>query len=764
MHKAKKFVDLSSRHKRRRIDAIRNNLHYAEDIAQERNGYDSSSDKSNENDVEDIAHDPNVFESTSSECDEDNIEDIAQEPNEHSSSSNDRSDHEAPQAPPPFAPEENVQNSDIESSDDDEATESSNEDDSEKEPQDNLEGGYGTNESSGDEEEDINLLQNLADLQRNMLKNAVLAAGLKHTQSNILLKTLRQFPFNLHSLPKDSRTLLQTPTVVASRFVHQIAGGEYLHIGFKNTLTAKLKTIPEDMLPANIEIDFSTDGGKAGTEQFWPHQYRVLNITDKRPMTAGIFKGRHKPSNPFDFFQPFIDEIIEVREEGGIAIGNKRLPVNVRCFIADAPARAFALNHYGHTSSSACSKCKVHGHRCTVPGYGGTMVFEGIRHPLRTDEEYRQLIDEDHHKGRSPLAALIGLVTRVPFEAMHLAWLGNMKKVISAHVDGKYGMRRLNARKCDIIDSRMRLLRSYCPSEFNRRPNEITRFHTFKATEFRQLLLYTAPAVLKNIMNNDYYDHLMILHCVLRILVSEDTSREMYPFCQTALESYTTLCEQLYGQQFLSYNVHALLHVVSDVEQLGPLETFSAFCYENNMTAFRKRVRKPGLSLQQYYKRTKELEGFDVAPLDNTIRIRLSQNHAAGPLPEFIEDHLCQQYNKLQVGKFTFATNLRDSCCILEDSGVCLIKNIVRIEEDIFFIVQRFRSVTEIYDVGVTSDFVNVCHCTHLSNRLQAVNLKHVKNKSYRMPHWSDEEGEEEDTVENEWICVSLLTPLLLPN
>ena len=48
------------------------------------------------------------------------------------------------------------------------------------------------------------------------------------------------------------------------------------------------------------------------------------------------------------------------------------------------------------------------------------MVFEGIRHAPRTDEEYQNLVDEDHHRGRSPLSAILGLVPRVSFEAMHL--------------------------------------------------------------------------------------------------------------------------------------------------------------------------------------------------------------------------------------------------------------------------------------------------------------------------------------------------------
>lgn len=118
------------------------------------------------------------------------------------------------------------------------------------------------------------------EIKKKALKNAFLAANLKHTQINIILRTLREFPFGLNFLPKDARTILQTPTTVANEVIQNMAGGEYLHVGFKLTLMKKLKQIPADMVPERIIIDFSTDGAKVnkGSKQFWPIQYRILNI------------------------------------------------------------------------------------------------------------------------------------------------------------------------------------------------------------------------------------------------------------------------------------------------------------------------------------------------------------------------------------------------------------------------------------------------------------------------------------------------------
>jgi len=61
--------------------------------------------------------------------------------------------------------------------------------------------------------------------------------------------------------------------------------------------------------------------------------------------------------------------------------------------------------------------------------------------------------------------------------------------------------------------------------------------------------------------------------------------------------------EIIYGASFLSYNVHALLHLVDDIAKLGPLDSFSAFLFENNMRVFKRYCRKPHLYLQQIARR-----------------------------------------------------------------------------------------------------------------------------------------------------------------
>lgn len=79
------------------------------------------------------------------------------------------------------------------------------------------------------------------------------------------------------------------------------------------------------------------------------------------------------------------------------------------------------------------------------------------------------------------------------------------------------------------------------------------------------------------------------------------------------------------------------------------------------------------------------------------------------------------------------------------------------------FIVKKFRTRVHIYDVGMTSDLAGVFQCSNLSIAVEAINLTDVKRKMHRMPKWSSQESQEEHAFENIWICVPLITPLVLP-
>lgn len=597
---------------------------------------------------------------------------------------------------------------------------------------------------------------------RESLASAFIKGNLTHIQGNIILKTLRSLP-QLAYLPRDTRTLLDTPRVGPQ--IRKVYPGEYFHIGFKKVLTRILQRTVPNLIPNVLEIDFSTDGArlnKSGTMQIWPIQCLIANIPGNSPEIVGIYKGSKKPASVDEFLSEFIADVLQVIGSRGIFFSDKHIPIVLRAFIADAPARSWILNHFGHTSSNPCQKCKVVGVH-----YNGQMVFTGIKHPLRTNDEYAQLLDDDHHKGPTPLSRLpIGLVSQVPVEYMHLICIGVVKKLLTAFITGKYGKKmKLSGRNQDRISKRLQRIALYCPREFSRKPRPLADYKDYKATEGRQFALYTGPVALQDIMDEQGYKHFLLFHAAVRALCHSKVSPTQITFAKLALEKFVETCPCFYDVTFLSYNVHALLHLSKDVERLGPLDSFSAFPYENNIMFFRKYYRKPHRPLQQFAFREAERQKREELKPSNVDAVKVFGRHSSGPFPVQLSSH-CVQYKKLQTKNFFLnVDSLGDRCIVLINSSICIVLNIVQMENIYYLIINKFQIVEDFYNVAISSSRLGVFICSALSDDCTVVDLNKVKGKCYLMPCWkvqNDNDSDVTDREENEPIPDKFIVSTLL--
>lgn len=83
----------------------------------------------------------------------------------------------------------------------------------------------------------------------------------------------------------------------------------------------------------------------------------------------------------------------------------------------------------------------------------------------------------------------------------------------------------LNAQSIQRLSDLLENIASFVPSEFSRKTRSLQFVKYFKATEYRLLLLYTGPVVLKNILDKDIFHYFLSLHVSARILCSNDCSQ-----------------------------------------------------------------------------------------------------------------------------------------------------------------------------------------------------------------------------------------------
>ena len=126
------------------------------------------------------------------------------------------------------------------------------------------------------------------------------------------------------------------------------------------------------------------------------------------------------------------------------------------------------------------------------------------------------------------------------------------------------------------------------PCEFNRKPRSVEEIDRWKATEFRQFLLYTGPVCLQGLLPSEMYDNFILLSLGVYILVNRNLCVKFNDYADKILQKFVEHFGALYGQEYLSYNVHVTVHLADEVKQHGTLDNISAFIFENFLGKIKK--------------------------------------------------------------------------------------------------------------------------------------------------------------------------------
>ncbi len=136
-------------------------------------------------------------------------------------------------------------------------------------------------------------------------------------------------------------------------------------------------------------------------------------------------------------------------------------------------------------------------------------------------------------------------------------------------------------------------LKDYIPDEFARKPRKLAKFYRWKATELRQLLLYTGHVVLKKYVKSEVYEHFLCLSVAISILLSK-TEVISVNYARQLLQLFVKNSSVVYGESFVAYNVHSIIHLAEDVVTHGrTLNNLSCFPFENFLFRLKKIVKSP---------------------------------------------------------------------------------------------------------------------------------------------------------------------------
>lgn len=349
--------------------------------------------------------------------------------------------------------------------------------------------------------------------------------------------------------------------------------------------------------PNDISLIWNTDGislFKSSKKSTWSILARIIElpykISKENIILNAVWHDKRKPIMDM-FLKPFSDELIDLYNIGIECKpygSNDIINIKVHAILCsvDTVARPTIQNLIQFNGEFGCPYCLQKGE--ILDGPGNARVYCKCNSENRTkelhEEHVRLALKECKPvkgvKGPSAMNDVPNMDTLhcYPPEYMHAWLLGVAKMIIKAWFDST------NHEKPWYLGTKLdefnrRLLSILPPCEITRAPQNIE--NKLKAAELKNASIYYSAVVLLDILPIKYYRHWLLFVQSMYIFLKEVTSKEESAFAEKCLISFHDGIEELYGKEFMTFNVHTLKHVTKYKKYFGSLWAWSTFCFES---------------------------------------------------------------------------------------------------------------------------------------------------------------------------------------
>lgn len=568
--------------------------------------------------------------------------------------------------------------------------------------------------SSSDEEESCSVAE---DLRRFALETNQSQAAMQ-----VLFKKMRK---HHPSLPADPRTLLKTSTNIPI-LLRDVPPGNYIHFGLVKGLEYVLPFLNNNRL----EIILNIDGlylFKSAVLNFWP----ILAAVDGVPnsvFVVGLYFGPSKPDSVSSYFLDFMEEVKSL-DLNNVVLHNKLYAVSFLYCCCDLPAKSFVKLIQSHTGYYSCDRCVQKG--ITVKR---RRVFLTHDATPRTDATFRNQEQPEHHKGVSPFVQLdVDMVLFFPVDYMHCLCSGLTLKMLEQLRNGLTAV-KLSFNLFTQMGLALKELDSTIPSDFARRPRSMKHLGLWKSVELRMFCIYYGPFLIQRFSNNaDYIELFWLLSIIFRIVCHPTWCQTMNAYCQQLTQTFLNNAAALFGAEFVTLNVHMLIHLIEDCNRIGAADKFSCFDFENFMRFLKKQVKSPHMPLQQAANRISKRGQF-LGQLKSPLSITPKESECPGSIPERIAVQFEKFSKKVHVFKSTVQLNRKDCYLLSSDLNVFKVKAIA-LDKDLkpIFICVKLINPTDSFTSILPSSQLHIFHGFHWNRHFQAVQQDPVLCKLFKV-------------------------------
>ena len=387
-----------------------------------------------------------------------------------------------------------------------------------------------------------------------------------------------------------------------SNLVHQPEEGVRRRVLFVRTYVdvAAIKSLHAELHPdrdVNDEVQMSIDGVALSNSS--GRSMEVISLRFRKcgivyPISILLPEKGYKPTKE-EILSDFIQSML-------------RSGLKVRTCIADSPMRSLVIGIKLHSGYYSCPFCVAKGTR--TKHLRAVVYPPSTRFAAARSREGCSIIRRDHAEltdtERQGLKAVyplhpLGLdwLDCIPPEYMHSAIMGVVRRLFTltfqvptARSSPESKVRRVPSKAINNMWLRVRL-----PSELQRR-TRLVDYASFKACEFKILVVYCLPAVLQAIPSTGETWRMVrrcwcLLVAALRAMLLPDSEYKAfdrdYPGRITAwVDRFYVTFAQVFGRSSCSPNIHSFIHLKHFRDKCGPLPENSAFPYEASYGRLRR--------------------------------------------------------------------------------------------------------------------------------------------------------------------------------
>ena len=192
----------------------------------------------------------------------------------------------------------------------------------------------------------------------------------------------------------------------------------------------------------------------------------------------------------------------------------------------------------------------------------------------------------------------------------------------------------------------------------------------------------------------------------------------------------------MYGEENVSFNVHNLLHLPKDCQKYGPLESFSAFSFENHISSIKKFIRKSEKPLEQIARRISECETLEILcnEAKKNTKIEVDNVHSNGIVLDNFKYESQYKVLSTSVCKIDI-TDERNSCVMVKDGNIVKICNVVKRDDNIYIIGKRYNHCEDLYVIsGCQSSMLGIQIAKNLRSNFEEWSCTNVACKMFIIP------------------------------